>query len=124
MGQPSLAPGICFRALLVGSFEGIDSERGIAWRATDSLGAGHFPGIGLDKRSPDHSTLSRTRRLIAVEAHEQVFGFVLRVVISPWPLKGLGTTEGQDHRRGRHHPRSQRGDAEHRSPGHWRQLPR
>jgi transposase len=123
MGRPSLTPGICFRALLVGYFEGIDSERGIAWRATDSLGVRHFLGIGLDERSPDHSTLSRTRRLIAVETHEQVFGFVLRIVIFPCPLKGPGTAEGQDHRRGRHDPRSQRGDAEHCSPGHRRQLP-
>ena len=122
MGRPSLTPGIYFRALLVGYFEGIDSERGIAWRATDSLGVRHFLGIGLDERSPDHSTLSRTRRLIAVETHEQVFGFVLRVVIFPCPLKGPGTAEGQDHRRGRHDPRSQRGDAEHCSPGHRRQL--
>ena len=86
MGRPNLTPGIYFRALLVGYFEGIDSERGIAWRASDSLGVRHFLGIGLDERSPDHSTdhstLSRTRRLIDVETHEQVFGFVLRVVIS------------------------------------------
>ena len=82
MGRPSLTPGIYFRALLVGYFEGIDSERGIAWRASDSLGIRHFLGIGLDERIPDHSTLSRTRRLIDVETHEQVFGFVLRVVIS------------------------------------------
>jgi transposase len=123
MGRPRLTPGIYFRALLVVYFEGIDSERGIAWRATDSLGVGHLPGIGLDERSPDHSTLSRTRRLMAVETQEQVFDFGLRVVISPGPLKGPGTAEGQDHRRGRHYPRSQHGDAEHRSPGHWRQLP-
>ncbi len=57
MGRPSLTPGIYCRALLIGYFEGIDSERGIAWRATDSLGVRHFPGIGLDERSPDHSTL-------------------------------------------------------------------
>ena len=123
MGPPSLTPGISFRVLLVGYFEGIDSERGIAWGASDSLGIRHFPGIGLDERSPDHSTLSRTRRLIDVETHEQVFGFVLRVVISHCPLKGAGIVEGQNHRRRRHDPRSQRGHTQHRSPGHWRQLP-
>ncbi|MFO0367281.1 MAG: transposase [Acidobacteriota bacterium] len=123
MGRPSLTPGISFRALLVGYFEGIDCERGIAWRASDSLGIRHFPGIRLDERSPDHSTLSRTRRLIDVETLEQVFGFVLRVVISHCPLKGAGIVEGQNHRRGRHDPRSQRGHAQHRSPGHRRQLP-
>jgi transposase len=84
--QPN--PGISFRALLVGYFEGIDSERSIAWRATDSLGVGHFPGIGLDERSPDHSTLSRTRRLVAVERHDQVLGFVLRVIAARGLLKG------------------------------------
>jgi transposase len=88
MGRPSLTPGIYFRALLVGYFEGIDSECGIAWRASDSLGIRHFLGIGLDERSPDHSTLSRTRRLIDVETHEQVFGFVLRVIAVRGLLKG------------------------------------
>jgi transposase len=81
-------PGIYFRALLVGYFEGIDSERGIAWRATDSLGVRRFLGIGLDERSPDHSTLSRTRRLIGVEIQEQIFGFVLRVIAARGLLKG------------------------------------
>jgi transposase len=88
MGRPSLTPGIYFRSLLVGYFEGIDSERGIAWRAADSLGIRHFLGIGLDERSPDHSTISRTRRLIALETHEQVFGFVLRVIAARGLLKG------------------------------------
>lgn len=88
MGRPGLTPGIYFRCLLVGYFEGIDSERGIAWRAADSLGIRHFLGIGLDERSPDHSTISRTRRLIAVETHEQVFGFVLRVLATRGLMKG------------------------------------
>jgi transposase len=88
MGRPGLTPGIYFRCLLVGYFEGIDSERGIAWRAADSLGIRHFLGIGLDERSPDHSTISRTRRLIALETHEQVFGFVLRVIAARGLMKG------------------------------------
>ena len=58
-GRSSLAPGIYFRLLLVGYFEGIDSERGIAWRAADSLGLRKFLGIGLDEQPPDHSTISR-----------------------------------------------------------------
>ena len=65
MGRPSLAPGIYFRLLLVGYFEGIDSERGIAWRAADSLGLRKFLRISLDEQTPDHSTISRTRRLNA-----------------------------------------------------------
>ena len=88
MGRPGLTPGIYFRCLLVGYFEGIDSERGIAWRAADSLGIRHFLGIGLDERSPDHSTISRTRRLIALETHEQVFGFVLRMIAARGLMKG------------------------------------
>jgi transposase len=88
MGRPGLTPGIYFRCLLVGYFEGIDSERGIAWRATDSLGVRQFLGIGLDERSPDHSTISRTRRLIALETHEQVFSYVLRLIAVRGLLKG------------------------------------
>ena len=64
LGRPSLPPGVYFRALLVGYFEGIDSERGIAWRVADSLALRRFLRIGLDERTPDHSTISRTRRLI------------------------------------------------------------
>ena len=63
-GRPSLTPGIYFRLLLLGYFEGIDSERGIAWRAVDSLGLREFLRIGLDEQTPDHSTISRTRRRI------------------------------------------------------------
>src|SRR5437667_76675 len=67
MGRPSLAPGRYFRLLLIGYFEGIDSERGIAWRAADSLGLRNFLGVGLNEMPPDHSTISRTRRLVDVE---------------------------------------------------------
>src|SRR5712692_1301434 len=76
-GRPSLTPGIYFRLLLAGYFEGIDSERGIAWRAADSLGLRQFLGIGWDERTPDHSTISRTRRLIDLETHRKVFFWVL-----------------------------------------------
>src|SRR5487761_1852085 len=76
-GRPSLTPGIYFRLLLVGYFEGIDAERGIAWRAADSLGLRRFLGVGLDEQPPDHSTISRTRRLIDVETHREVFRWVL-----------------------------------------------
>src|SRR5271169_6653918 len=62
MGRPGLAPGVYFRCLLVGYFEGIDSERGIAWRCADSLSLRSFLGIAIHEGTPDHSTLSRTRR--------------------------------------------------------------
>jgi transposase len=69
VGGPGLAPGIYFRLLMVGYFEGIDSERGIAWRASDSLSIRSFVRMALDEGAPDHSTISRTRRLMDVETH-------------------------------------------------------
>ena len=67
IGRPSLQPGRYFRLLLVGYFEGIDAERGIAWRAADSLAVRGFVRLALHEAAPDHSTISRTRRLIDVE---------------------------------------------------------
>jgi hypothetical protein len=77
VGRPGLSPGIYFRLLMVGYFEGIDSERGIAWRASDSLSIRSFVRIALDESVPDHSTISRTRRLMDVETHQAVFQWVL-----------------------------------------------
>src|SRR5882762_6651374 len=88
MGRPSLAPGRYFRLLRMGYFEGIDSERGIAWRAADSLGLRSFLGVGLEQMPPDHSTISRTRRLIDVETHQAVFGWVLELLAEKGLLKG------------------------------------
>ena len=88
MGRPGLAPGIYFRLLMVGYFEGIDSERGIAWRASDSLSIRSFVRIALDETVPDHSTISRTRRLIDVETHQAVFQWVLGVLAERNLLKG------------------------------------
>ena len=84
MGRPGLPPGIYFRLLLIGYFEGIDSERGIACRAADSLALRDVLGLDLHKAPPDHSTISRTRRRPG---------------------------EGQDHRRRRDDARGQRGVA-------------
>jgi len=87
-GRPSLTPGIYFRLLLVGYFEGIDSERGIAWRAADSFGLRQFLGIAIDEDTPDHSTISRTRRLIDVETHRKVFFWILELLRDQGLLKG------------------------------------
>src|SRR2546425_3849440 len=76
-GRPSLTPGIYFRLLLVGYFEGIDSERGIACRAANSLALRRFLGIGWAERRPAHSPTSRTRRLIALRRHPKVFSWGL-----------------------------------------------
>jgi transposase len=97
MGRPSLAPGIYFRLLLVGYFEGLDSERGIAWRAADSLAIRRFLRVGLDEAVADHSTISRTRRLIDVETHRAVFTWIQhrlveRGLLTAGPLGIDGTT--------------------------------
>src|SRR2546425_3764684 len=88
MGRPSLPPGQYFRLLLVGYFEGLDSERGIAWRAADSLAVRSFVRLGLDTAAPDHSTISRTRRLIALEPHRAVFTWAQERLEAVGLLKG------------------------------------
>jgi transposase len=88
MGRPGLPPGIYFRLLFVGYFEGLDSERGIAWRAADSLTLRDFLGVALDDAPPDHSTISRTRRLIDVETHREVFTWVLERLAAAGLVKG------------------------------------
>src|SRR6266581_3081965 len=87
-GRPWVTPGIYFRSLLLGYFEGIDSERGIAWRLADSLALRRFVGIALDEYTPDHSTISRTRRLIDLDTHREVFGWVLGVLADRGLLQG------------------------------------
>src|SRR6266403_3664224 len=88
MGRPSLAPGMYFRLLMLGYFEGIDSERGIAWRAADSLSVREFLGLELDEAPPDHSTISRTRRLIDLETHQAVFASILERLSKAGLVKG------------------------------------
>ena len=88
LGRPSLTPGIYFRSLLTGYFEGIDSERGLAWRIADSLSLRRFLAIELDEDTPDHSTISRTRRLIDIETHREVFAWALRLLASEGLLSG------------------------------------
>src|SRR5450631_381739 len=79
-GRPSITPGTYFRMLLLGYFEGIDSERGISWRAADSLSFRKFLGYELREQTPDHSTVSRTRRLYSVETHGAVMQWVLKIL--------------------------------------------
>src|SRR4030095_2597304 len=88
MGRPGLAPGRYFRLLLLGYFEGLDSERAIAWRAADSLSIRSFLGLELHEPTPDHSTISRTRRLIDLETHEAVFTWVLQRLADVDLVKG------------------------------------
>ena len=87
-GRPSVPPGVYFRMLLVGYLEGIGSERGIVWRCADSISLREFLGCGFWKNPPDHSSVSRTRRRLSLEAHEAVFAWVLRRLRSSGLLSG------------------------------------
>ena len=75
--RPSLPPGVYFRLLMLGYFEGVDSERGIAWRVADSLTLRAFLGYELTDPTPDHSTLAKTRVRPPVELHQEVFNWML-----------------------------------------------
>ena len=88
MGRPGLPPGRYFRLLLLGYFEGSDAERGIAWRAADSLAVRSFLRLGVEEAAPDHSTISRTRRLIDVETHRAVFTWIQQRLVTAGLLKG------------------------------------
>lgn len=88
MGRPSLLPSRYFRLLLIGYFEGLDSERAIAWRAADSFALRRFLDLELAEATPDHSTISRTRRLIDVETHREVFTWILKQLAEAGLVKG------------------------------------
>jgi transposase len=88
IGRPSLPPGRYFRMLLIGYFEGIDSERGLEWRCADSLSLRDFLRLGERERVPDHSWLSRTRSRLSLEVHDQVFGWVLERLAEHGLIKG------------------------------------
>ena len=88
MGAPSLPPGRYFRMHMIGYFEGIDSERGLAWRCADSYSLRDFLRLSNRDKVPDHSWLSRTRSRLPHETHEKVFGWVLKLVAERGLLKG------------------------------------
>jgi transposase len=88
LGRPSLPPGQYFRIMMIGFFEGLDSERGIAWRLADSLTLRQFLSIALDEKTPDHVTVSRTRRLIDGEIHQSIFSWVLERLAQAGLIKG------------------------------------
>src|SRR5919199_1723476 len=88
MGAPSVPPGRYFRMHMVGYFEGIDSERGIEWRCSDSLSLREFLRLESRERVPDHSWLSKTRSRLPQEVHERVFGWVLALIARQGLVKG------------------------------------
>jgi transposase len=87
-GRPSIPPGVYMRMLFVGFFEGLDSERGIAWRCADSLSLRRFLGYDMSARTPEHSSLSRIRQRLDIEVHQEVFTFVLKILAKKGLLKG------------------------------------
>lgn len=87
-GQTSVVPGVYFRMLLVGYFEGIESERGLEWRCSDSLSLREFLGLEMHERVPDHSTLSRARARYPDEVYEKVNDLVFRMVVQAGLFKG------------------------------------
>lgn len=91
LGRPGIPPGVYFRMLLIGYFEGIDSQRGIAWRCADSLSLRSFLGYSLTEATPEHSSLTVIRQCLSVEVHEEVFAFVLKVAHEKKLLKGTAT---------------------------------
>ena len=88
LGRPGIAPGVYFRMLLIGYFEGIDSERGIDWRCADSMTLREFLGYSLTKPTPDHSTLCTIRQRLDLETIHEVFAWVLALVAEQGLLKG------------------------------------
>jgi transposase len=88
LGRPSIPPGVYFRMLLVGYYEGIGSQRGIAWRCADSLSLREFLGVPLTEDTPDHSSLTRVRDRLPLEAHAAVFQWVLALAAEKKLLPG------------------------------------
>ena len=88
LGRPSIPPGVYFRMLLVGYYEGLGSQRGIAWRCADSLSLRAFLGIPLTEETPDHSSLTRVRDRLPLEVHTAVFQWVLALAAGKKMLPG------------------------------------
>jgi transposase len=87
-GRPSIPPGIYFRMILVGYFEGLSSQRGIAWRCCDSRSLAEFLGYGPTEETPDHSSLTKVGQRLPQEVHEAVFQRVLAMAVAKGLVKG------------------------------------
>ena len=88
MEAPSLPPGRYFRMLLIGYFEGNDSERGIVWRCSDSLSLREFLRLSSRNKVPDHSWMSKTPSRLPHEVHDKIFDWVLALVAGHDLVKG------------------------------------
>lgn len=87
-GRPSIPPGVYFRMIFMGYFEGIASQRGIAWRCSDSRSLQEFLGVPLDQETPDHSSMSRIHARLPLEVHGEVFQFVVQIAAEKKLLDG------------------------------------
>jgi transposase len=87
-GRPSIPPGVYYRMIFIGYFEGIASQRGIAWRCSDSRSLQEFLGVPLDQETPDHSSISRIHARLPLEVHGEVFQFVLQIAVEKQLLEG------------------------------------
>jgi transposase len=88
LGRPSILPGVYFRMLLVGYFEGLGGQRAIAWRCSDSLALREFLGLGMTKPVPEHSSLTVTRQRLPLVVHEAVFARILELAATKGLLRG------------------------------------
>src|SRR5450755_2322971 len=91
LGRPSIPPGVYFRMILVGYFEGIASQRGIAWRCSDSRSLAEFLGVPSNENTPDHSSMTRVHERLPLEVHEEMFVFVLKIAAEKKLLHGKTT---------------------------------
>ncbi len=87
-GRPSIPPGVYFRMVLIGYFEGIDSQRGIAWRCADSLALRGFLGIPITSETPVHASMSVIRNRLPAEIFDQLFHFVLGILDEKGLVRG------------------------------------
>jgi transposase len=88
VGRPGIPPGVYFRMLFAGYFEGLDSQRAIAWRCADSRSLQAFLGYLPTEATPNHSSLTKVRRRLPQDVHERVFIWVLRLAEAKGLLKG------------------------------------
>ncbi len=87
-GRPGIAPGVCFRMLFIGYFEGLDSQRGIAWRCADSLALRTFLGVALTEATPVHASMTIIRQRLSESVFDRVFVFVLKLLEQKGLLRG------------------------------------
>lgn len=91
VGRPGIPPGVYFRMLFIGYFEGLDSQRAIAWRCSDSRSLQSFLGYSITDPTPEHSSLTVIRQRLPLAIHEQVFAKVLQIAEDKKLLKGKRT---------------------------------